>query len=342
MTARPALDALFWFLERHAPPPEPEQSVLFLNAQPHQGLSLLLPACISFCQTWRPYVDALSHRGVAAAPEPKGMHDLVLWVASRSHELNRSVLHTAKQHMKPKGMLIASLENSRGGRTLQAEIEEHFSSIEVESKAHSRVIRARTPRRDANHEGTQPAGVVTVQGWSGTLHTAPGVFSSDAVDEASALLADALPAHLGGIVGDVGSGCGYLATEVLRHSSTVKELHLFEADFRALECSKINLHPYEERVAMSYHWVDVLTLDIPPTFDWVVTNPPFHQDGKTDFSYGSTFVAAALKLLTPHGTLLMVANQHLPYEKALSSLGCRCTCSRKTSRFCVYEVRRAS
>jgi len=46
-------------------------------------------------------------------------------------------------------------------------------------------------------------------------------------------------------------------------------------------------------------------------------NPPFHTGRAAEPSLGRAFIAAASRMLAPHGKLWMVANRHLPYEQAL-------------------------
>lgn len=144
--------------------------------------------------------------------------------------------------------------------------------------------------------------------------TAPGVFSADAPDRGSEILADALPASLSGRVADLGAGWGYLSAKVLERSD-VEEMHLVEAEFDALECARGNIADPRAR----FHWDDARTFEREQPFDHVVTNPPFHLSRSADPSLGQAFIAAAARLLGRHGTLWLVANRHLPYEVALSS-----------------------
>lgn len=146
----------------------------------------------------------------------------------------------------------------------------------------------------------------------GGFWTAPGVFSADGVDLASALLADALPAKLGKQVCDLGAGWGFLSAHVLQREN-VEAVHLVEANHVALECARRNVtDPRAE-----FHWAD--GTDWAPThkIDTVVMNPPFHVGRAAEPQIGQAFVASAARLLTPQGHLWMVANRHLPYEAEL-------------------------
>ena len=78
------------------------------------------------------------------------------------------------------------------------------------SKAHGKLFWINAPAADCFADWE--AGPALTEGG---FWTAPGVFSADGVDLASALLADALPETLKGEVADLGAGWGYLAAHVL-------------------------------------------------------------------------------------------------------------------------------
>jgi len=174
------------------------------------------------------------------------------------------------------------------------------------AKAHGKlfVMRGTAPEGwdVAAHEKTLPDGFVTV----------PGVFSADRVDPASALLASKLPARLAGRVADLGAGWGYLAASVLGHPG-VTECHLIEAEHAALDCARRNVTDARAR----FHWADVASFVPDEPFDVIVTNPPFHTRRAADPSLGQAFIASAARMLTPGGSVWLVANRHLPYEAAL-------------------------
>lgn len=146
----------------------------------------------------------------------------------------------------------------------------------------------------------------------GGFWTAPGVFSADDVDPASALLAQALPEAMVGSVADLGAGWGYLAAHILTRD--VKAVHLVENHDMALQCARHNVTDPRAQ----FHWADATVWAPPHKMDAVVMNPPFHTGRKAEPSLGRAFIAAAARMLQPHGALWMVANRHLPYEDALA------------------------
>ncbi|MBK5932618.1 16S rRNA m(2)G 1207 methyltransferase [Rhodovulum imhoffii] len=148
---------------------------------------------------------------------------------------------------------------------------------------------------------------------AGGFVTAPGVFSADGPDRASALLADSV-GRLSGRVADLGAGWGYLAARVLEAQPAITALDLVEADFDALSCARDNVK--DPRAA--FHWADVSRFD-GLGCNAVLTNPPFHAGRAADPSLGVAFLRTAARLLVPSGQLWLVANRHLPYERDLAA-----------------------
>lgn len=149
----------------------------------------------------------------------------------------------------------------------------------------------------------------------GGFQTLPSVFSADGPDRGSALLAAALPAKLGARVADLGAGWGYLSRAILALEG-VKELDLVEAEAEALTCARVNIPDARAK----FHWADATTFKPSRFWDSVVMNPPFHMAREVDTGLGIAFIKAAQKGLSPSGSLFMVANRHLPYDKLLVTL----------------------
>jgi 16S rRNA (guanine1207-N2)-methyltransferase len=149
----------------------------------------------------------------------------------------------------------------------------------------------------------------------GGFQTLPGVFSADAPDQGSMLLAAALPAKLGGRVADMGAGWGYLSRAILGRDG-VKTLDLIEADADALACARVNITDPRAQ----FYWADATTYKGKTQWDTVVMNPPFHAGRSAEPSLGMGFIKAAHRGLAASGSLMLVANRHLPYEKLLVTL----------------------
>lgn len=170
---------------------------------------------------------------------------------------------------------------------------------------------------------------------AGGFWTAPGVFSADAVDPATALLAEVLPDKLGKTVADLGAGWGALSAHVLTREG-VEAVCLVEAHHLALECARRNV--MDPRA--SFHWADALTWQPEKKVDAVVMNPPFHTGRAAEPALGQAFVAGAARVLAPQGQLWMVANRHLPYEATLSAYFAKVTEIASDARFKIFNASR--
>ena len=146
--------------------------------------------------------------------------------------------------------------------------------------------------------------------------TAPGMFSPDHADPGSRRLAEVLDGRLSGRVADLGAGWGWLARAALERNPAIAELDLHEAELAALDAARVNVADPRAR----FHWSDVTALGagVAP-YDAVIMNPPFHHGRAAEPDLGAAFIAAAARVLKPHGRLTMVANRQLPYEAALDA-----------------------
>ncbi|MDQ7000245.1 MAG: methyltransferase, partial [Mariprofundus sp.] len=113
--------------------------------------------------------------------------------------------------------------------------------------------------------------------------------------------------------------CGYgLLTEYILHLSTdIKQIHLVEADWLALDCARQNTAAWQDIVQS--HWKDAVLESLPKQLDWVVCNPPFHSGQSRDVKLGQSIVLHACQSLKKGGCLYLVANRKLPYENLIRS-----------------------
>lgn len=165
--------------------------------------------------------------------------------------------------------------------------------------------------------------------------TAPGVFSTDGIDPASALLVGALPQKLGSVVADLGAGWGYLSSQILMRDG-VKDLHLVEANHVALDCARRNVTD----PCAQFHWADARTWKAPTQVNTVVMNPPFHSGRSAEPELGQAFIASAANMLVASGHLWLVANRHLPYETILGQRFAAVTEVAGDNRFKVLHAQR--
>lgn len=296
--------------------------VLFLRAR--GGLGLPVAAAGWLCeQGFRPFADRLQRAGLRPVAQADGRDfELVLMLPPRQREEARALLARALQLVREGGVVVAAMLNSEGAHSAEADQFRLAGPGATLSKNKCRVFWA---RKDAGK--LDP---VLLAQWAaldapraiadGRFLSRPGLFAWDRIDAASALLAACLPADLRGHGADLGAGFGYLSAEVLARCPGVLAMDLYEAEARALELARLNLagvagptHP----VVLRFLWQDVCA-GLAAPYDFIVSNPPFHQGRAEQPDLGRAFIASAAAALQPGGRLWLVANRHLPYEAALA------------------------
>lgn len=279
-------------------------------------------------QSFKPEADALARSGWrvrdaeavdAESGDDAASHPLVLLLPPRQREEARALFARAVASCAPGGVVVACMPNDEGAKSGEADLKALAGLSGSLSKHHCRVFWATV---DAS---TTDAALLAE--WraldaprpilDGRFVSRPGVFAWDRIDAASALLAAHLPDDLHGRAADLGCGYGYLSVELLQRCPGIVSLDLYEAEARALDLARRNLS--DARVPTTFHWHDVTT-GLPARYDVIVSNPPFHAQGRADRpDIGRAFIAAAADALNARGRLWLVANRHLPYEQVLDA-----------------------
>lgn len=301
---------------------------LFLQARAGWPLSRQATPGLVCTQDFKPEADALQRGGwdvVDEAALAATRWPMVLLLPPRQREQARALFARAVAHVAPAGRVVACMANNEGARSGEADLARLAGPLQVMSKHKCRVFwsgplhGAADPALATQWAQLDAPRAIAASVAGQRLESAPGVFAWDRIDAASALLAAHLPGDLRGAAADLGSGYGYLAAELLTRCPGIDSLDLYEADARALALSQRNLAAFESRAGIGYHWHDV-TAGLPRRHDVIVSNPPFHAQGRGDRpDIGRAFIAAAAQALNPGGRLWLVANRHLPYESVLDA-----------------------
>lgn len=268
-------------------------------------LSVLPKDRVQVVQPFKPDYDVFSAQGYDVVALPGGPYAAAVVCLPRAKPLARAMVQSAMA--RTDGPLVVDGAKTDGVDSVLKELRKRTSVSAPISKAHGKVFWLASVPDLVNDWVAQDTTL------DGGYVTAPGVFSADGIDPASAFLAQHLPTHPGRQVADLGAGWGYLSRQVLADPK-LEVLHVVEADHIALGCARRNLD--DPRV--QFHWADATRWSPGTRMDAVVMNPPFHTSRAADPALGQAFIATAARILTPSGTLWMVANRHLPYEAKLA------------------------
>ncbi|WP_298920351.1 class I SAM-dependent methyltransferase [uncultured Roseobacter sp.] len=283
---------------------------------------------IEIIEGFRPTYDAWTARGYRCSVQLEGRYSAALVCLPRAKSEARALIASAMS--RTDGPIVVDGQKTDGVDSILKDLRKRAGVSNPISKAHGKLFWTANPEPEAFRDWEAGPALTTGGFW-----TAPGVFSADAVDPASALLASALPEDMGKRVADLGAGWGYLSAHILTRP-TVEHVHLVEAGHIALECARHNVTD----ARASFHWEDATHWAPETKMDTVVMNPPFHTGRAADPALGQAFVQSAARLLHPRGHLWMVANRHLPYETTLQKCFAQVTESGADTRFKLFHASR--
>ncbi len=224
----------------------------------------------------------------------------------------RFVLAHGLRALRPGGSLTALAPKNRGGSRLADELRLFGCEPREDARRHHRICWCRKPSAPSELDRAISAGGPQIAPSLG-LWSQPGLFSWDRLDGGSAALL-ACGFSFEGMGADVGCGVGVLARQALSNQA-VTGLMLVDIDARAIVAARRNVT--DPRAKFSH--ADIRQSPTPlANLDFVVMNPPFHQEGRENRALGQQFIAAAAAALRNGGVCRMVANAGLPYEIVLA------------------------
>ena len=283
------------------------------GARADGGLSALPRDRVVVVQGFRPDHDALAGQGFTVVPQASDVTDpaaAAIVSLPRARAAARDAVASVLRGLRPGAPVWIDGQKTDGVDSMLKELRARVAVSQPIAKAHGKIFRFDRPADDSFSDWLS-GDITPAPGFV----TRPGVFSADAVDRGSALLAAALPERLGARVADFGAGWGWLSARILAREG-IAALDLVEADHLALACARRNVT--DPRAA--FHWADATRFRPERRYDAVVTNPPFHTGRAAEPGLGVAFITAAAATLSPQGALWLVANRQLPYEAALTRL----------------------
>ena len=200
----------------------------------------------------------------------------------------------------------------------------------------SRVIRK---ARSVTLTGLSAFASATDQDWTGytqgelTLNGLPGVFCRDRADLGSQVLLEHLPEKIAGKVCDLGCGNGLLALTVKHRFPDTEVYAVDDSEFAVLSTQANARDNHLELKALQSNALS----EVDTAFDWILCNPPFHDGHRQLTQIADTMFRDAAAHLTPDGTLMVVANRHLPYYQPLKRLFRHVDALSADKRFTVYR-----
>ncbi|MBA6389814.1 methyltransferase [Colwellia sp. BRX10-3] len=137
----------------------------------------------------------------------------------------------------------------------------------------------------------------------------PGVFSQNALDTGTEILLAHLPDIMAGKVLDFGCGAGVIAAYI----GTVYP----QTKLTLVDVSALALHSAQTTLSLNKLSGELIASnslsDVRERYDFVISNPPFHQGVKTHYAATEQFLADIKQNLARNGCITIVANSFLKY-----------------------------
>ena len=252
----------------------------------------------------------------AGAPwdAPKGSAEHLVLTPTTDRGTARVLAELAGAHaaLEPGGTAYLLMHKDGGGKRYEKEAARLFGGLEPLAKSGGWRLSAAVKRT----ENAPDVELVTFEAAGLQLEAFPGVFAAGKLDPGTALLLDTV--NFSGLAGqrvlDIGCGYGVISLKASLAGAAVTAL---DDDLLAVRSTHRNAKTYGLDVRALHSDVDSELKD--ERFDAVLMNPPFHVGKGVRLGLPRAFLAAAHKHLEPGGTLTLVANRALPYERELAS-----------------------
>lgn len=177
----------------------------------------------------------------------------------------------------------------------------------------------------------------------------PGVFSRDGLDIGSRVLLDYLPTtEANQKLIDLGCGTGVLGTVAAQKNSEL-EVVFCDESWLATESAKLtftsNSQAEDDGSPQLSNRATFLTTDCLQgldnnDFDFVLCNPPFHQQNVQTLSIANQMFKQSSEKLKLTGELRVVANRHLKYRPLLNSYFSHVEIISKDPKFVVWVAKK--
>jgi len=279
----------------------------------------------------------------ASSYQTKTCHDLVIIAFPKSKaELNFTLAMIA--HCVNDATKILLVGEKKGGIQSAAKLTQHILSCcqKVDSARHCMLfVGLFQPEKLSDVFNLQDWFTkyhITVEGITLTIASLPGVFSQQKLDVGTALLLANLPNNMTGKTLDFGCGAGVISCFIGKKFSDVT-LSLLDVSALALTSAKESL----ALNGLSGHVFPSNSLsDVNDKYQYVVSNPPFHQGIKTHYQASEDFLAGIKEKLNKQGNITIVANSFLRYHPIMQAHIGRTQIVTKDKGFTIYQAQLSS
>lgn len=251
--------------------------------------------------------------------------DQVVIFIPKAKELLNYILHVVASHLKSGQSIFLVGEKKGGVERAAKQLVPYGKTLKLDSARHCQfwqcVLEQTTELKPL--ESFAKTYTVPVAETQILVTALPGVFSQNHLDVGTALLLPYLNQLKSGKLVDFGCGAGVLSAYLAKLDSK-HEVYALDVDAFALRSTQMTLEQ-NGISATQYHVKAVVGIEDAPTqVDAIISNPPFHQGIRTDYTASEQLCQYAKKHLKPKGELWIVANRFLNYPLLIEQYFGRC------------------
>ncbi len=262
-------------------------------------------------------------------------YDLIIIFLPKSRELVAYTLALASAHTTQNGTVALVGEKKAGIKSARDVLEKHIGKIVwKEPGKHSEIIVAHLEKTPASFQPEYTETSVVIGNISLTTRSLPGVFSLGELDGGTRLLLEHLPSSVSGKVLDFGCGSGIIGTMVAKMYPEAN-VDMTDSSMLAIASAKETIK--HNTLSNARVFVSDIFSHITESYDLIISNPPFHDGYETAYDVTHTFFKEAPRFLKPGGTVLIVANAFLPYQKILTEVFGNCRIVVENPQFKILE-----